>query len=63
MKRMKRRALLGQGAGWQIYDLNIMGIWMVANYRSQFRAKINESGLDGLIDTLHERNQSNNTGR
>ena len=63
MKRMKRRALLGQGAGWQIYDLNIMGIWMVANYRSQFRAKINESVLDGLIETLHERNQSNNTGR
>lgn len=53
----------GQGAGWQIYDLNIVGIWMVANYRSQFRGKINESGLDGLIEALHERNQSNNTGR
>lgn len=53
----------GQGAGWQIYDLNIVGIWMVANYRSQFREKINESGLDGLIEALHERNQSNNTGR
>lgn len=53
----------GKDAGWQIYDLNIMGIWMVANYRSQFRPKINESGLDGLIETLHERNKSNNTGR
>lgn len=53
----------GQGAGWQIYDLNVLGIWMVANYRSQFRQKINESGLDGLIQALHERNQRNNTGR
>lgn len=53
----------GKGAGWQIYDLNIMGIWMVANYRSQFRPKINESGLDGLIQELHARNQTNSTGR
>ena len=52
----------GKGAGWQIYDLNVMGIWMVANYRSQFRQKINESGIDGLIEALHERNKTNNTG-
>lgn len=52
----------GKGAGWQIYDLNVLGIWMVANYRSQFRQKINESGIDGLIEALHERNKRNNTG-
>lgn len=43
-------------AGWKIYDINILGIWLVENYKSQFSSQVNSSGVDGLIKTLTERN-------
>lgn len=49
----------GQGAGWKIYNLNVMGVWLVETYRSQFAQEINAKGIDGLIDTLVARNKSN----
>ena len=49
----------GDGAGWKIFDLNVMGIWLVENYRSQFSKEINAGGLDGLIKSLSDRNKSN----
>jgi phospholipid transport system substrate-binding protein len=49
----------GDGAGWKIFDLNVMGIWLVENYRSQFSKEINAGGMDGLIKSLSERNKSN----
>jgi phospholipid transport system substrate-binding protein len=49
----------GDGAGWKIFDLNVMGIWLVENYRSQFSKEINAGGLDGLIKSLADRNKSN----
>jgi phospholipid transport system substrate-binding protein len=49
----------GQGVGWKIYNLNVLGVWLVETYRSQFAAEINAKGLDGLIKTLAERNKSN----
>jgi phospholipid transport system substrate-binding protein len=49
----------GDGAGWKIFDLNVMGIWLVENYRSQFSKEINTGGMDGLIKSLSERNKSN----
>jgi len=49
----------GQGAGWKIYNLNVMGIWLIDTYRSQFAEEINAKGIDGLISTLSERNRSN----
>lgn len=49
----------GQGAGWKIYNLNVMGIWLVETYRSQFSQEINAKGLDGLIAALAQRNKSN----
>ena len=50
----------GQGAGWKIYNLNVMGVWLVDTYRTQFAQEINAKGIDGLIATLSERNKSNN---
>ena len=50
----------GQGAGWRIYNLNVLGVWLVETYKSQFAQEINAKGLDGLIATLAERNKSNN---
>lgn len=49
----------GQGAGWKIYNLNVLGVWLVETYRSQFAQEINAKGIDGLITTLETRNQSN----
>ena len=49
----------GEGAGWKIFDLNVMGIWLVENYRSQFSKEINAGGIDGLIKSLSDRNKSN----
>ena len=49
----------GSSSGWKIYDLNIMGVWLIANYRPQFSQQVNQSGIDGLIASLVERNKSN----
>jgi len=50
----------GQGAGWKIYDLNVLGVWLVETYRGQFSQQINAKGLDGLIAMLADRNKLNN---
>ena len=42
--------------GWKIYDINILGVWLVENYKSQFSSQVNAGGVDGLIKTLTERN-------
>ena len=39
--------------------MNVLGIWLVETYRSQFAQEINSKGLDGLIATLAQRNKSN----
>ena len=49
----------GKGSGWQIYNLNVLGVWLVETYRSQFAQEISSKGLDGLITVLSERNKSN----
>jgi phospholipid transport system substrate-binding protein len=49
----------GQGAGWKIYNLNVLGVWLVETYRSQFSQEINAKGVDGLIAALADRNKSN----
>ena len=47
------------GTAWKIYDLNVLGVWMVETYRTQFAQEINAKGIDGLIAALAERNKSN----
>jgi phospholipid transport system substrate-binding protein len=49
----------GQGAGWKIYNINVLGVWLVETYKSQFAQEINAKGLDGLIESLAERNKAN----
>ena len=48
----------GQGAGWKIFNLNVLGIWLVETYKSQFAQEITAKGIDGLIATLAERNKT-----
>lgn len=47
-------------SGWKIYDLNVMGVWLVETYRTQFAQEINANGIDGLIASLAKRNRTNN---
>ncbi len=48
------------GTGWKIYDLNVLGVWLVETYRTQFSQEINAKGIDGLIASLADRNKVNN---
>jgi phospholipid transport system substrate-binding protein len=48
----------GEGAGWKIFNLNVLGVWLVETYRSQFAQEINARGLDGLVNALTERNRT-----
>ena len=52
----------GEGAGWKIYNLNVLGVWLVDTYRTQFSQEINTKGIDGLIATLAARNKGNARG-
>jgi len=46
------------GDAWKIYDVNVMGIWLVENYRNTFAQEISAGGIDGLIVKLAERNKA-----
>jgi phospholipid transport system substrate-binding protein len=50
-------------AGWKIYDVNILGVWLVENYKTQFASQINAGGVDGLIKTLTDRNRQLEQGK
>lgn len=43
--------------GWKIYDINVLGAWLVETYKGTFASEINKGGIDGLIKKLAERNQ------
>ncbi len=45
-------------ADWKIYDVNVLGVWLVEQYRGQFAQDIGSIGIDGLIAKLAERNKS-----
>jgi phospholipid transport system substrate-binding protein len=44
---------------WKVYNMNVMGIWLVENYKTQFAQEINTKGMDGLIASLADRNKTN----
>jgi phospholipid transport system substrate-binding protein len=43
--------------GWRVYDMNIMGVWLVEAYRNQFANQISQNGIEGLVKFLQERNK------
>jgi len=43
--------------GWKVYDINIMGVWLVEAYRNQFSNQISQNGIDGLVKFLQDRNK------
>jgi phospholipid transport system substrate-binding protein len=46
------------GSEWKIYDVNVLGVWLVEQYRSSFAQEIGSAGVDGLITKLAERNKA-----
>lgn len=44
-------------SGWKIYDVNVLGAWLVESYKGSFAAEIGKSGIDGLVKTLSEKNK------
>ena len=50
--------LVREGTSWKIYDVNVLGVWLVENYRNSFAQEIGANGIDGLIGKLAERNKA-----
>lgn len=48
-----------KGNNWKVYDVTVAGVSLVANYRNTFKDRIRDSGVDGLITMLVEKNSSN----
>ena len=46
------------GDAWKIYDVNVLGVWLVEQYRNSFAQEIGSNGIDGLITKLAERNKA-----
>lgn len=46
------------GDTWRIYDVNVLGVWLVEQYRSSFAREIGAKGIDGLIASLSEKNKA-----
>src|SRR5450830_1764771 len=44
-------------AGWKMYDINVMGAWLVEAYKGTFSSEITKNGIDGLIKTLTDKNK------
>jgi phospholipid transport system substrate-binding protein len=43
--------------GWKIYDINVLGAWLVETYKGTFASEISKGGIDGLIKALTEKNK------
>ncbi len=42
---------------WKIYDVNVLGVWLVETYRNQFSQELNSGGVDGLLKSLSDKNK------
>jgi phospholipid transport system substrate-binding protein len=49
--------LYKDGTSWKVYDMNVLGVWLVDQYRSSFQQEVSTGGIDGLIAKMVERNR------
>lgn len=47
-----------QPGGWKVYDIEVGGVSLVTNYRSEFTNQVRQGGIDGLIATLQTKNKT-----
>ena len=45
--------------GWKAFDLTVEGVSLISNYRSSFNEQVQQSGIDGLIKSLVDKNHAN----
>ncbi len=45
-------------SGWKVYDLTVEGVSLVTSYRGTFADQVQQSGIDGLIKTLVDKNKT-----
>ena len=45
-------------SGWRIIDLNVQGLWLIENYRSQFTQIVSRDGISGLVTAIENKNKS-----
>ena len=57
------RLIKSDAGAWKISDVNVMGVWLVDNYRGVSAQEIAQKGVDGLIKTLEQRNQALASGK
>ena len=49
--------------GWRVYDINVLGAWLIQAYQQQFNEQIQQHGVDGLIQFLTQRNEQLAAGK
>ena len=49
--------------GWRVYDINVLGAWLIQAYQQQFNEQISQHGVDGLLQFLTQRNQQLASGK
>ena len=49
--------------GWKVYDINVLGAWLIQAYQQQFNEQIQQHGVDGLVQFLTQRNQQLASGK
>jgi phospholipid transport system substrate-binding protein len=49
--------------GWRVYDINVLGAWLIQAYQQQFNEQVQQKGVDGLIQFLTQRNQQLAAGK
>ena len=45
-------------AGWKVYDINVLGVWLVEQYKGSFAQEVAAVGIDGLITKLADKNKA-----
>jgi phospholipid transport system substrate-binding protein len=54
--KVEYRLRKGSDGAWKIIDVNIDGVSLVTNFRSQFQEIIANGGIEHLIQLLHDKN-------
>jgi len=49
--------------GWKVYDINVLGAWLIQAYQQQFNEQISQNGVGGLLQFLTQRNQQLASGK
>ncbi|WP_250526312.1 ABC transporter substrate-binding protein [Caballeronia sp. GAWG2-1] len=49
--------------GWRVYDINVLGAWLIQAYQQQFNEQISQNGVAGLLQFLTQRNQQLANGK